>query len=633
LGKGFYYKKTDKECGNMAKKMIMKKGKRKKVKYQILIPVFITFIIISILDILYTSYSFKKELTNRIDRLRNEQIESNKVKLNDLVSLSIGVLDKYNKLYESGEITLEEAQNKAKETIRNMRYTGNNYFWIDNGNYINVLHTASPKAEGSNRKDLVDKKGKKLVKELVDIAKKNGESYVTHYYPKPGGDTPLPKLGHVKQFKPWDWYIGTGFYIDDIDAKIKDMEKNELKTLNKNITGRVFSNILMFVILALILNFATNIMVKTIKDINVVLEAAAKNGELDARVETKHNNEFSIMAEDINAFMNRIKNIITGIKQLGDEVKTTFTLVVNIMDNLINGKDSEVYNELKDKLNKGIIQLNSAIENVVDNVRNQTAASEESLAALEEITATTETINDNIKIANEAFAETLKITERSFKDIRELTESMENINSSTEKTSTEIEKLKELSNNIGDITVAINAIAEQTNLLALNAAIEAARAGEAGRGFSVVAEEIRKLAEQTNKETDKIENLIKTIQNEVEIVKNGSDEVKERVIRGIKLTNRSLENMTKIKENNDKNAKQINEISIAVDEQSHASKEVTTAISSIADSSTEIESLTIEVTDTSNEIREKILMNQEILSSLEDTIDKLQEDLNFFKVK
>ncbi|MDN5305297.1 MAG: methyl-accepting chemotaxis protein [Fusobacteriaceae bacterium] len=617
----------------MAKKMIMKKGKRKKVKYQILIPVFITFIIISILDILYTSYSFKKELTNRIDRLRNEQIESNKVKLNDLVSLSIGVLDKYNKLYESGEITLEEAQNKAKETIRNMRYTGNNYFWIDNGNYINVLYTASPKAEGSNRKDLVDKKGKKLVKELVDIAKKNGESYVTYYYPKPGGDTPLPKLGHVKQFKPWDWYIGTGFYIDDIDAKIKDMEKNELKTLNENITERVFSNILMFVILALILNFATNIMVKTIKDINVVLEAAAKNGELDARVETKHNNEFSIMAEDINAFMNRIKNIITGIKQLGDEVKTTFTLVVNIMDNLINGKDSEVYNELKDKLNKGIIQLNSAIENVVDNVRNQTAASEESLAALEEITATTETINDNIKIANEAFAETLKITERSFKDIRELTESMENINSSTEKTSTEIEKLKELSNNIGDITVAINAIAEQTNLLALNAAIEAARAGEAGRGFSVVAEEIRKLAEQTNKETDKIENLLKTIQNEVEIVKNGSDEVKERVIRGIKLTNRSLENMTKIKENNDKNAKQINEISIAVDEQSHASKEVTTAISSIADSSTEIESLTIEVTDTSNEIREKILMNQEILSSLEDTIDKLQEDLNFFKVK
>ncbi|WP_166667315.1 methyl-accepting chemotaxis protein [Hypnocyclicus thermotrophus] len=611
----------------------MKKGKRKKVKYQIIIPVFIAFIIISILDILYTSYTFNKELVERVTRLRDEQIEFNKVKLNDLVSLGIGVLDKYNKLYESGEMTLEEAKNKAKETIRNMRYTGNNYFWIDNGNYINILYSVKPKAEGTNRENLIDKQGKKLVKELVDIAKQNGESYVTYYYPKPGGTTELPKLGHVKQFKPWDWYIGTGFYIDDIEVKVKNMEQNELKVLGKNIKQRIFSNILMFIVLVLILSFATDIMAKTIKDVNKVLEAAAKDGELDAKIVTKQNNEFAVMAEDINAFMERIKTIIKETKNLGDEVKNTFTLVVNIMDNLINGKDSEVYNELKDKLNNGIIQLNEAIENVVDNVRNQTAASEESLAALEEITATTETINENIKVTNVSFAETLKITERSFKDITELTESMENISESTEETNTEIEKLKELSNSIGDITVAINAIAEQTNLLALNAAIEAARAGEAGRGFSVVAEEIRKLAEQTNKETDKIENLVKTIQNEVEIVKTGADEVKEKVTRGIKLTNRSLENMTRIKENNDKNAKQINEISVAVDEQSHASKEVTTAISSIADSSTEIESLTIEVTDTSNEIKEKILMNQEILSSLESIINKLQEDLNFFKVK
>lgn len=355
-------------------------------------------------------------------------------------------------------------------------------------------------------------------------------------------------------------------------------------------------------------------------------------GNLEIKLEVNTKDEIGDLSKDFNAFVQKLHSIIRNIVDLTENVVESNHILSRSMDNLIKGEESEHYVDLKEKISKGIIQLNVSIGNVLDNVRNQTASSEQSLAALEEISATSEVINENIKNTNSSFEETLKIANSSAKDIENMATSMHEINISTDKTNEEIEKLKELSNTIGSIVTAINSIAEQTNLLALNAAIEAARAGEAGRGFSVVAEEIRKLAEQTNLETGKIEELISNIQKEVEVVKIGAEDVKVKVDEGLRLSEVSKENMSRIIENNNKNSNQIKEVSMSVDEQSNASKEITTAISIIADSSTEIEGLSIETSEISNNVKETIMRNQLLIKSLNDMVEELKTDLQFFKI-
>jgi methyl-accepting chemotaxis protein len=355
-------------------------------------------------------------------------------------------------------------------------------------------------------------------------------------------------------------------------------------------------------------------------------------GDLAVKLEVNTKDEIGDLSKDFNAFVKKLYSIIKNIVELTENVVESNHILSRSMDNLIKGDESEHYAELKEKISKGIIQLNVSVGNVLDNVRNQTASSEQSLAALEEISATTELINENIKNTTSSFGETLKIANSSAKDIENMAESMHEINISTDRTNEEIEKLKDLSNTIGSIVTSINSIAEQTNLLALNAAIEAARAGEAGRGFSVVAEEIRKLAEQTNLETGKIEELINNIQKEVEIVKIGAEDVKIKVDEGLRLSEISKENMAKIIENNNKNSNQIKEVSMSVDEQSNASKEITTAISVIADSSTEIEGLSLDTSEISNNVKDTIMRNQILIKSLNDMVEELKKDLQFFKI-
>ena len=346
------------------------------------------------------------------------------------------------------------------------------------------------------------------------------------------------------------------------------------------------------------------------------------DGKLNKKIKVESNDEIGALTLEFNNFNEKLSGIISQTVSITNSVTDVNKRVNEIMEILIKGKGNE----------EGIIQLTEFTNHILDNVRNQTASSEESLAALEEISASTDSVNIKVASTNTSFRETLNMANKSAEGIKKMIDSMVEISDSTNQTNREIDALKDFSNNIGDIIVSINSIAEQTNLLALNAAIEAARAGEAGKGFAVVADEIRKLAEQTNNETGKIENLISTIQNEVDRVKQGAEEVQKKVEFGLELSKESNENIEIIIENNMENSNEISDISNSVGEQALASKEITTAISEIVNNSTTIENLSSKIYDLSNKIKISLISNQEELNSLDELIDKLQSDLKFFKI-
>ena len=406
-------------------------------------------------------------------------------------------------------------------------------------------------------------------------------------------------------------------------AAVEAKEKEIISVLRADLLFAIIKGLIMIGAITLVASLFFSKVAKSMKNTIDVLEKGAK-GDLSNRIPITTNNEMAIIAEKINELLDNMGKSLEKTKALSNNVEFEMQDLNDIMIAVVGDHDSD----------EGIVKLTDHIAKVLDNVRNQTASSQQSLAALQEISATVQNMNSYIDNAISGFQNTLELSNESFNKMNDMSKSMNDIKTSVESTNVEIKGLKKLSDNIGQILTAITGIAEQTNLLALNAAIEAARAGEAGRGFAVVADEIRKLAEQTNKETGKISDLIVTIQTKVETVKNGGEQAKDKVISGYKLAEESRNNILKITELTTKNNEDILEISNSAKEQATASEEITGAISSITDSSTEIESLCVETNDVAEAV--KMILEDKLLgtiSSITASAVELKTDLEYFKTK
>lgn len=347
------------------------------------------------------------------------------------------------------------------------------------------------------------------------------------------------------------------------------------------------------------------------------------NGNLSTRVEIKGNDEIALIGKQFNIFMEKLGVIIKEIKDLAVKVQVDNEKLATAMMQSVEGDK---------KLGvKGIITLDESISEILDKVRNQTAGAEESLAAAEEIGSSGQNIVNNMGRTVSDLANTTEIARESFVNIEKMADSIGNIANETNLTTSEVQKLYQLSMNIDTIITAISSIAEQTNLLALNAAIESARAGEAGRGFAVVADEIRKLAEKTNVETSKISDMVTGIQASVNQVKLRGESMLDKVQESDKLSAFSKENMNRIITLTNKNNDDIHNLSGIVTEQTTASNEISEAVSHIANNSTEIESYCIDTTHISRFIKDTMVKNMEYTEELKRLSIKLREDLEYFK--
>ena len=346
------------------------------------------------------------------------------------------------------------------------------------------------------------------------------------------------------------------------------------------------------------------------------------NGELSEKINLNSKDELELLSKDYNLFVEKLGTTINDIKDLSSKVSSDNEEVAKSIDSLINGSSKE----------KGIVDLYKDIEHVLDKVRNQTASSEQSLAAAEEINNNGKDIIKNMNNILKDLDNSLTKAKESQNSIKKVGSSIEDITEETKATTIEVDKLYVLSQDIGLILTAITSIAQRTNLLALNAAIESARAGEAGKGFAVVADEIRKLAEQTNQETDKIGKMITSIQTSVDTVKEKGQNMLKKVVDSTILSEESQRAITEIMGITEKNNVEVKALSQAVNDQIYASNEITTAVNHIAENSIEIEELCTNTTHIAANIKTSMNNNLEIIEELKDKSKVLTEDLEFFKV-
>ena len=548
-------------------------------------------------------------------------LDSYKSVISSEVQSAISITENYYELAQSGGLSEAEAQKKAMEVIRSIRYGDDNsgYLWIDGTDYTLLMHPILPDQEGNNRYELTDQNDVKIIQEIMKVAKEGG--YNEFYFTKSDGVTVAPKVAYSKEFEPWNWVITTGVYSDDIQ-NIVDNSNGVIQI------GQIFNQSLglmagMAALFAVIIAIVAYILIKkiilVIDKVKVQLTRVAQGdltGKLEGRI-SQRNDELGAMVRNTNIAMDSFRSSMLSVKDTTDAVESGSTDMKEKTENAVNANE-QVATAIGNVAAE-VSQQASAVDQMIENVASLADAGKAVSTAVEEALQYMKQLDGNsadMKAKMESMSE-----ESAHMDV--------NVQEISEKIDVTSKGIQEMETILG----SIEEIASETNLLALNASIEAARAGDAGRGFAVVADSIKGLSENTSNELENIRKIISTLVENfkecekcIELVvksNQSSTESTKDVIESFRIINNDVvstnEKLTVVHETDEKMMKDIMEIDSQVKVIGQAAESNAAATQEITASSEELTALLTNISSTCN--------------SMTGYVDNLVKDMNQFKVE
>lgn len=413
-------------------------------------------------------------LSNGLMQLRKDILEEKRLQIQSVVNVAYGIAKHFNNQVKAGKLTEQIAKNHVTDTLRQLRYgkKNNDYFWINDMRPKMIMHPYSPELDGTDLSSNKDVNINSFFADVVNQVNSHDEGFVNHFVSKPGSSRLVKKVSFVKGFQPWNWVIGSGIYLDDVEQRFVEKIFHFAGITVSVMVVMIFA----MVIVAHSITQPLSIVVKTMKTI------AEGEGDLTRRLDVTGRDEIAELGTAFNKFVSQIqilvKNAMSATKHLADEV----VQLTAIAESTRNGMDQQ--KQVTNDITVVMRQISSISEDVKINVDSAVQAAHRA--------------NDEARSGQQIVMDTIS--------------SIGSVDSEVEKVANVIVRLKKDSEDIGQVLDVIRGIAEQTNLLALNAAIEAARAGEQGRGFAVVADEVRTLATRTHKSTQEIHGMIECLQ-------------------------------------------------------------------------------------------------------------------------
>lgn len=449
---------------------------RNKLLLITLIPLLLITTLISVVYYINSSQSLEAELA----RDRQELIETKKKELQAYMMMGVTAI---KPLYD----TDVNGSNKeaAKEILKAMRFESDGYFFAYDSQGVNTLHAIKPSLEGKNLYDLKDENGVAVIAGLIDASQK-GDGFLYFSWHKPTIDAQAPKLGYAEYLSKWDWVLGTGVYIDDIDQQVAMHRELKTQELKEHTLSAVLISVIGLIITSILTSIVVSKGIQPLQHVAASLkDVAAGGGDLTARLKVESQDEVGEVAAAFNEFMDKLHPLMQDIHRSATTVQT--------VSQSLNTQTSQASGQMQD--------------HCLETDKVVTAVTQMSMTA-KEVASNTNATAQAIEDANSQVTEAQREVEQAIEGITELVREIDSTSDAISELSLQTEKITKVLDVIGEI-------AEQTNLLALNAAIEAARAGEQGRGFAVVADEVRSLASRTQNSTHEIGDMLKQLQNGV----------------------------------------------------------------------------------------------------------------------
>ncbi|MDW6002221.1 methyl-accepting chemotaxis protein [Vibrio mangrovi] len=441
----------------------------------LLLTVIPLMVITAVITLVYY-WSGMKSLEQELGQYRQELVNSHKNELKSYLMMGTTAIQS---LYDSDQHGENKA--RAKEILKAMRFDDDGYFFAYDSQGVNTLHAIKPALEGKNLYDLKDKNGVPVIAGLIQAAK-SGDGFLYFSWHKPSLNDQAPKLGYAEYLPKWDWVLGTGVYIDDIDHQVAAFQSNREDQLYQQTWSAIGLSVIGLILTIIIVSWLVSRGVAPLQHILTSLQdVAAGGGDLTARLNVESRDEVGLVAEAFNSFMDKLHPLISDISRTERDV----VLAVNDLDQQTSHSTQ--------KMNSHCQETDKVV-----------AAVTEMSATAREVALNTNATAQAIESANQQIIEAQN-------EVNHAIEGIGNLVKEVHLTSDAISELSEQAGEITQVLDVIGEIAEQTNLLALNAAIEAARAGDQGRGFAVVADEVRSLASRTQNSTQEIGEMLNSL--------------------------------------------------------------------------------------------------------------------------
>jgi methyl-accepting chemotaxis protein len=550
---------------------------------------------------------------------KKQLVEAGKLDLRNTVEGALTVVERLHQQEKFMIISKEEAKQQAAELLAGPKindnkrdfkqsgflYKDSGYIFVYDSKYVAQVHPMG--FEGQDMSDLKDQNGEAVVPNLMKAAKQKDESnrFYTYSWKNEGEAKARDKIAYSVYFEPWDWMIGIGAYKEEFYEQLNELK---LMTFIFTLAAAIIASVVMYMFIR-----------KYIVSIETISDATEEiaNGNLQVQVPVlKTKDEIGVLTAGYQHMVDNMKELIKKVSETGQAVAAS----------------SEELTASADETKTAANEVTVSIQEVAAGAEDQLVNVEQTNRSIQEMDHLIQEMTIRSKEVGRSAEHTSKEAEIGNESLNKVKEQMQRITNTVTQSTEVVKTLESRSTEIGKIIEVITGISDQTNLLALNAAIEAARAGEHGRGFAVVADEVRKLAEESKRSADQIGALIKEIQADTKSAYTVMQESNESVAVGMEVVTEAGQNFSKILEDIFRIQQEIKEIASATSNIQQHSAEITKA-THILEEAAQVSASSAENVASASE--EELAAMEEISSaahSLSQLAQELQDLLVKFKI-